>query len=187
MLADVFVNVRCVVQLNEEEGEEGGMEDAAFGPRPQPVQIEDGVLYQLHAPEAERIMRQDLTKLAILCNKEMVRGALNDLEVNGHSESHTEACARYADIFSEAEKALKSGWHWIKKAGSHVYHEGVRVWNWLRQKECEHTQRVGCRGKNVAGTCEVTNTALLIGSFIPETAGLSWLMRAGGTAGYASC
>lgn len=132
-------------------------------------------------------MRQNLTRLAIRCNKEMATDALSDIEVGGHSESGTAACTRYADIFSEAEKALKSGWRWIKKAGSRVYHEGVRVWNWLRQKECEHTQRAGCRGKNIAGTCEVTNTALFIGSFIPETAGLSWLMRAGGTVGYASC
>jgi hypothetical protein len=62
------------------------------------------------------------------------------------------------------------------------------VVNWLRRKQCEHLQRAGCAGiGNVASSCEVAGTAMFIGSFLPESAALTWLTRAGGAAAYAGC
>lgn len=115
--AVVRLNVRCGVQLNKEESEEYGMEDAAFGPGPgdphQEARLEDGVLYQALQEEANGpLVSPALSELATLCRTE--------LKSSGEAKPHG-ACIRYAGFFGWLKNEVKSGWKYLKKAAKSTW------------------------------------------------------------------
>jgi hypothetical protein len=100
----------------EEEGEEWEEEYAAFGPAPSQLDggphIEAAVLYPALEGEGRR---EEEKQLAVLCYEE-----------EHHISESARACARYADIFGDVKKALKTAWRKLRAAGGHVYGEAKR-------------------------------------------------------------